>query len=1087
MKITFQKQTINETDNRTESNRTEKSSWGKDKTWRSKKSVNVNFGAVYESGQAAVPMSSLEKEENNKGKSLMELQQDAGNANVALQQDYMTLLSHTMSQEDYAKACEDGFDPRELDQDTAVTIVDKIKAELVRSGQQIAGYTDDIDMDTLAAAVGSDTLARSIEEQFRSADLPLTQENINELKSAWDMAASLKEPEEGAVSYLVDNGLEPEIWNLYVAENSGAKVQNNDVPQELQEQMDKVIADAGLTVNDENRQKAQWLVSADLALTTDTLQQLVELDGISYPVTEDTFAQAAAAAIAEGKSPMYANLGRQDTIYEKADKMLQDWFSDAKWNATAENLAARKQLEEIRLRMTAEVNVKLLQSDFSIDTAPMEQLIEALRKAEAEVAEKYFPGESQAVTKYETYTQAVQVASELPGLPAGVLGPYSLEQNAATETVSDFHKEGAAMQKAYEEAGERYETLMTAPRSDLGDSIRKAFSNVDDILTDMSLEKTSENQRAVRILAYNSMEITPENIEKVKEADRQVSAVVDRLTPKNVLQMIRDGVNPLEKTFNELESYFSQNPQSYEEEVEDYSRFLYQLERKKDVTEEERKAYIGIYRMVHQVEREDGAAVGAVVNTGADLQFSTLLTAARSRRASHMDWKVSEDTGLTQEIHLSENNISEQIRMGMAKEVLTEVSDDGESRAAYDREGLQQMREAGNTAPEVAELLQKGEVSISASNLLAAQALMDDPAEMFGNLRRYREKYRQEKEMLQTAGSEVPAGTETSELWEQLDQQNFAEDKRAAGPDSVVVFWLREMYSKKKFGYQTVIREYGRDRERTEKLLKTVGRALILLEDIRETEEEYPLAVFSAEISGNPHYFDQGTTAGQLLVHGMCYATRTDYPENAHRWRELLLSNGIVPDNISSIVHIYGLRLQIDSDWHLAYDAFCRRQEPCAVTMENLQELTAVQPTGDKVYIVENEMVFSYLLKHLEQKNVTLLCTSGQLRSAAVKLIPFLLNSGAEIYYSGDIDPDGIRIADRLWRKYGDRIHVWRMSKEDYTKSLSEEEIGNISMKKLEAVENPILRETAGEVRKKKKAGYQENILTDLLEDMDRK
>ena len=120
-------------------------------------------------------------------------------------------------------------------------------------------------------------------------------------------------------------------------------------------------------------------------------------------------------------------------------------------------------------------------------------------------------------------------------------------------------------------------------------------------------------------------------------------------------------------------------------------------------TEEERKAYIGIYRMVHQVEREDGAAVGAVVNTGAELQFSTLLTAARSRRASHMDWKVSEDTGLTQEIHLSENNISEQIRMGMAKEVLTEVSDDGESRAAYDREGLQQMREAGNTAPEAAE------------------------------------------------------------------------------------------------------------------------------------------------------------------------------------------------------------------------------------------------------------------------------------------------------------------------------------------------------------------------------------------------
>ena len=579
MKITFQNQTVTDTENRTESIQTEKNTWGRDKIQRNKKSVNANtFGAVYESGQIPMPVGN---EENNKGKSLIELQQDAGNTNVALQQDYMTLLSHTMSQEDYAKACEDGFDPRELDQDTAVTIVDRIKAELVRSGQNIAGYTDDIDLDTLAAAVGSDTLAQSIEEQFRATDIPLTPENVDELKTAWELASSLQQPQEGEVGYLVDNGLEPEIWNLYVAENSGAKVQQNTVPQELQDQMDKVITDAGLPVNDENRQKAQWLVGAGLPLTTDTLQQLAELDTIDYPVSEDAFAQAAAAALAEGKSPVHANLARQENIYEKATEMVQDWFSDAKWDITAENLAARKQLEEIRLRMTAEVNVKLLQSDFSIDTAPMVQLIEALRRAEAEVADKYFPNDADAVAKYETYTQTVQVTNKLPGLPVSVLGPYSLKQKVSQETVAEFHSEGKALQTAYTEANERYETLMTAPRRDLGDSIRKAFSNVDDILTDMSLDKTLENQRAVRILAYNRMKITAENIERVKEADKQVTAVIEKLTPKNVLQMIRDGVNPLEKTFGELESYFAENPQSYEEEAEDYSRFLYQLEQKK--------------------------------------------------------------------------------------------------------------------------------------------------------------------------------------------------------------------------------------------------------------------------------------------------------------------------------------------------------------------------------------------------------------------------------------------------------------------------------------------------------------------------
>ena len=783
MKITFQNQAVTDTENRTESIQTEKNTWGRDKIQRNKKSVNANtFGAVYESGQIPMPVGN---EENNKGKSLIELQQDAGNTNVALQQDYMTLLSHTMSQEDYAKACEDGFDPRELDQDTAVTIVDRIKAELVRSGQNIAGYTDDIDLDTLAAAVGSDTLAQSIEEQFRAADIPLTPANVDELKTAWELASSLQQPQEGEVGYLVDNGLEPEIWNLYVAENSGAKVQQNTVPQELQDQMDKVITDAGLPVNDENRQKAQWLVGAGLPLTTDTLQQLAELDTIDYPVSEDAFAQAAASALAEGKSPVHANLARQENIYEKATEMVQDWFSDAKWDVTAENLAARKQLEEIRLRMTAEVNVKLLQSDFSIDTAPMEQLIEALRRAEAEVADKYFPNDTDAVAKYETYTQTVQVTNELPGLPVSVLGPYSLEQKVSQETVAEFHNEGKALQTAYTEANERYETLMTAPRRDLGDSIRKAFSNVDDILTDMSLDKTPENQRAVRILAYNRMEITAENIERVKEADKQVTAVVEKLTPKNVLQMIRDGVNPLEKTFGELESYFAENPQSYEEEAEDYSRFLYQLEQKKDITENERKAYIGIYRMVHQIEREDGAAVGAVVNTGAELQFSTLLAAARSRRTSHMDWKVSDDTGLTQEVRLSENNISEQISVGMAKEILTDVSEDTESRDAYYQECLRQMREAVETEPGATQMLERGEVNTSASNLLAAQALLEDPAELFSDLQRYRKKYNKEKEIPVAATGEAPAGAEASELWEQLDQQNFADDYRTMLQDAL--------------------------------------------------------------------------------------------------------------------------------------------------------------------------------------------------------------------------------------------------------------------------------------------------------------
>lgn len=195
-----------------------------------------------------------------------------------------------------------------------------------------------------------------------------------------------------------------------------------------------------------------------------------------------------------------------------------------------------------------------------------------------------------------------------------------------------------------------------------------------------------------------------------------------------------------------------------------------------------------------------------------------------------------------------------------------------------------------------------------------------------------------------------------------------------AGPDSMVVSWMRKMFFKKVWlsdSNQRIWKRQKKDRKTAENSGKDTSFA--------GRYSRNGGGIFAGGIFPQKYPAILITLIRELLlVHGMCYAVQTDYPENAHQWRELLLFGRIVPDNIFYIVYIYGLRLQVDGDWHPAYDAFCRRQEPSAVTTENLRELTAVQPTGDKVYIVENEMVFSY--------------------------------------HSGDIDPDGIRIADRLWK-----------------------------------------------------------------------
>ena len=194
---------------------------------------------------------------------------------------------------------------------------------------------------------------------------------------------------------------------------------------------------------------------------------------------------------------------------------------------------------------------------------------------------------------------------------------------------------------------------------------------------------------------------------------------------------------------------------------------------------------------------------------------------------------------------------------------------------------------------------------------------------------------------------------------------------------------------------------------------------------------------------------------------------------------------GLVSDNIASMVHALGVQIETTEGVHPSYEIFCKRKEPYVLTVENLKVITGAKAIHQRVYVVENEMVFLHLVENVKDREVTLLCTSGQIRVAAFLLLTHLIEGGANIYYSGDLDPEGMDIADRLWQRYGDVIHLWRMSTEDYNKSISGEKLSDRQLAKLEHLKNPILCCTAETVRSKGKAGYQENLLEDLLGDLE--
>lgn len=300
---------------------------------------------------------------------------------------------------------------------------------------------------------------------------------------------------------------------------------------------------------------------------------------------------------------------------------------------------------------------------------------------------------------------------------------------------------------------------------------------------------------------------------------------------------------------------------------------------------------------------------------------------------------------------------------------------------------------------------------------------------------------------------------------------------------SVVLRWLQELKDHKKYGYQILIKEFAHNAKAAGVLAQNVGKALILLE--KRENEEVLLAVFAAEVSGNPHYFDKGTTASQLLTHAVCFWKRLEVPCNAYEWRECMQAVGLVSDNIASMVHAFGVQIETMEGVHPAYEAFRKRKEPYVLTAENLKVITGAKAIHRRVYVVENEMVFLHLVERIKEQEVTLLCTSGQMRVAAFLLLTHLIEGGATIYYSGDLDPEGMDIADRLWQRYGDVIHLWRMSTEDYNKAISDEKLSDRQLAKLERLKNPMLCCTAEAVRRKGKAGYQENLLEDLLGDLE--
>ena len=264
-----------------------------------------------------------------------------------------------------------------------------------------------------------------------------------------------------------------------------------------------------------------------------------------------------------------------------------------------------------------------------------------------------------------------------------------------------------------------------------------------------------------------------------------------------------------------------------------------------------------------------------------------------------------------------------------------------------------------------------------------------------------------------------------------------------------------------------------------------------------------------------PHYLDRNKSEGKLFLRLLAHVKRslacaeadavkmkteeeTAAPGSereqtaeyeAERILKLYLDSGIRPDDISSHVTLYGIGLWENGAPVAAYEDFIRRRENYVVTLSNLAGIEAVRPVRDKVFIIENQMVFSELCERCPAGSFV--CTSGQLRTAALLLIDLLCSSDSEIYYSGDLDPEGTGIADRVLERGADRISPFFMDRKTYLKYLSDRptdprnRLDQRRLSQLSGIRSDTLRALAEEMKEYRTPLYQESFLEEMIKEID--
>ncbi len=585
--------------------------------------------------------------------------------------------------------------------------------------------------------------------------------------------------------------------------------------QQLKPQVDKLLNEAGIVPQESDYNNAKTFIAMGVPVTQDTLSYKNKLDGLKLDkeqIAENIINNMAAggsakSAIVIGDNNMvkevadalnvlenveyehveYAENKQKEagkaltlrSIEEAIDVLGKHGKSSSATTAgaagaitvgnTASAQASYKMVLEVRIMLTAKSGMFLERQGVSLMASSIAMLHKQLSALDRDnMMEQIADSLSEDINSpavsdaYELVNETRQALQDIKTMPDVTIGAMVGDvQVGSVVSIGAFADKGRDFKGRFSRASQTYQAVGTSKRADMGDSIDKAVNaSTQSLLKDLGLENNQANADAVRILGYNEMEITRESIDQVKELYATLNSLIKHMTPEACIKMIRDGINPMNEDIHTIDKYLKSGKirslsNSKEDDASKFSTFLYKMDKTGGISPEERKQFIGIYKMMNMFIKDAGVAIGALCKQNADITMENLCMAYNSRKHAGMDVSVNDESDVqtsTQEAYymnlfessaskvtpLTLKNVQEEKPINDRSvedfcEALAEKYDASEE-AKYYEEYLDMIRKVAQADKAVLNDIQQAGQDITVNNIETFKMLMESGAvaKLFG-------------------------------------------------------------------------------------------------------------------------------------------------------------------------------------------------------------------------------------------------------------------------------------------------------------------------------------------------------------------